>query len=538
MTQTPVISALPISSPTLAAWLRDGEEIALIDIGEAGQFGESHLLLAANLPFSRFELDLPHRVPRLDTRLVLVSGDGVLAQVAAAAALSSGYRTVYWLEGGTEAWHAHGFKTFQGVNVPSKAFSEFVEKAYHTGDIEAQELAARQRAGDDLVLLDSRTQEEHRRFHVPGAISCPGSEIVTRFADIVPSPDTLVVVTCAGRTRGIIGAQSLIDAGVPNRVLALAGGTQGWRLAGLELERQPARESAPASANAQAVARSRAAALEQRESLPRIDLVTLRQWQADQRRTTFIFDIRTRAEHEHSHWPGAIWVQGVQLIQCLDEWVAVRNAHVVLIDTDGSRAAITAHWLQRLGVQVALFAPPADAPETIAAAPLAAPARRWEQIAALSAEAARQWVQGGALVLDAGSSERYGQVRPQGALWSNRSALGPALLARAAAASQVVVSGDDDGVARLLALSLLQRLADGHPALQIAVLPGGLDGWQAAGLPLDDTPALPADSERIDYLFWLHDRHAGNAEASAAYLQWEADLPELVGDASEAGYRL
>ncbi len=526
-----------VSPSTLSTWLYDGQEIALIDVGEAGQFGDGHLLLAVNIPHSRFELDLPRRVPRLTTRLVLVSGDGVQAQIDADAARALGYTDVNTLEGGTQAWRQAGYKTYQGVNVPSKAFSEFVEKVYHTGDIEPAELAQRQAAGDDLILLDSRTLEEHRRFHVPGAISCPGSEIVTRFSDLAPSPETLVVVTCAGRTRGIIGAQSLIDAGIPNRVLALAGGTQGWRLAGLELQRQPGQESAPASADAQALARSRATTLEQREALPRIDATTLAQWQATPDRTTFVFDIRTRTEFNDSHWPGAIWVQGVQLIQCLDEWVAVRNAHVVLVDTDGSRAIVVANWLQRLGVQVALFAPSAgDVHHAQVTSP--AFAKPWEDIPALDAVSLRAYLAAGAVVLDSGSSERHGRAHPQDAVWVNRSAIDDGLLSRIAAAGKAVVLGDDDGVALLLAYSLRQRLLPGHAKVDIAILPGGLDAWKAAGLPLADSPTLPPDAARIDYLFWLHDRHTGNLQASAAYLQWEADLPELVGNADEAGYRL
>jgi len=532
---TPTIH--PLSPTTLSTWLHDGHEIALIDVGEAGQFGAGHLLLAINLPLSRFELDLERRVPRVTTRLVLVSVDGAQAQVAANAARALGYTDVHALQGGTLAWQAAGYKTFQGVNVPSKAFSEFVEHVYHTGGIEPVELARRQAAGDDLVLLDSRTLEEHRRFHVPGAISCPGSEIVTRFSDLVPSPETLVVVTCAGRTRGIIGAQSLIDAGVPNPVVALSGGTQGWRLAGFDLQRQPGQESNSASATAQALARTRAAALEQREALPRIAADTLRQWQGTSNRTTFIFDIRTRAEFDAGHLPDATWVQGVQLIQCLDEWVAVRNAHVVLIDTDGSRAIIVANWLQRLGVQVALYAPQAeDRLDARVATPLRA--RPWEDIPTLDAAAARALVATGAIVLDTGSSERHGRVHPQGALWVNRSAIDDVLLTRIITAGKAVVLGDDDGVARLLAYDLEQRLATRHQHVEISVLPGGLDAWQAADLPLVSESAPLADALRIDYLFWLHDRHAGNLQASAAYLQWEADLPALVGDADEAGYRL
>ena len=105
-------------------------------------------------------------------------------------------------------------------------------------------------------VLDSRTVEEFNRFHVPGAVTCPGAELVHRFGDLVPDPDTLVVVSCAGRTRSIIGAQSLINAGVPNKVVSLQGGTQAWRIAGLELERDTGRRSASVSKAAAEAARS------------------------------------------------------------------------------------------------------------------------------------------------------------------------------------------------------------------------------------------------------------------------------------------
>ncbi|CPR01703.1 sulfurtransferase [Bordetella pertussis] len=49
------------------------------------------------------------------------------------------------------------------------------------------------------------------------------------------------MVNCAGRTRSIIGAQSLINAGVPNPVFALRNGTMGWALAGHKVETQSAR---------------------------------------------------------------------------------------------------------------------------------------------------------------------------------------------------------------------------------------------------------------------------------------------------------
>ena len=65
----------------------------------------------------------------------------------------------------------------------------------------------------------------------------PGAELVLRVRDIAPSPDTTIVVNCAGRTRSIIGAQSLINAGIPNKVVALRNGTMGWHLAGFTCDK-------------------------------------------------------------------------------------------------------------------------------------------------------------------------------------------------------------------------------------------------------------------------------------------------------------
>src|SRR5437016_2612098 len=139
----------------------------------------------------------------------------------------------------------------------------------------------------ELEVLDSRTIEEFNRFHVPGAVTCPGAELVHRFTDLVPDRDTLVVVSCAGRTRSIIGAQSLINAGVPNKVVSLQGGTQAWRLAGLELERDTRAALGSVSTAATAAARSLAESVATRYGVRRIDRATLAEWRRDDARTTY-----------------------------------------------------------------------------------------------------------------------------------------------------------------------------------------------------------------------------------------------------------
>src|SRR5262249_22954555 len=158
-------------------------------------------------------------VPRRGTRIVLCDDADGLVQRATEILTGAGYSDLSYLEGGVAAWAAAGFELFSGVNVPSKAFGEFVEHACNTPNIGPDQLNRLITEGADIVGLASRPFDEYRRVSIPTAANVPGAELVLRVHDLAPSPDTLVVVNCAGRTRSIIGAQSLINAGVPNKVV-------------------------------------------------------------------------------------------------------------------------------------------------------------------------------------------------------------------------------------------------------------------------------------------------------------------------------
>ncbi len=343
-----------IDVATLRRWLGDGGEIAFLDVREEGQHGAGHPLLAVNLPYSRLELDIFRLVPRRACRVVLADdGDGV-ADKAARRLAALGYGAVHVLAGGVAGWAA-SYPLFPSSNVPSKAFAEIVEIDRHTPHVTAGELDRLRREGRKLVVLDSRTVDEFNRFHVPGAMTCPGAELVHRFADLVPDRDTLVVVSCAGRTRSIIGAQSLINAGVPNQVVSLQGGTQAWRLAGLQLERDTSASVAPVSAAAAAAARALADTVAARYGVRRIDRATLDAWRQDDARTTYLLDVRTPEEFAAGHLPGSVSAEGGQLVQAIDRWVGTRGARLVLVDDSLTRAIMSAHWLLQMGWDVVVL---------------------------------------------------------------------------------------------------------------------------------------------------------------------------------------
>ncbi len=221
------------------------EETALLDVREEDPFAQEHPLWAANLPLSRIEIEAWRRIPRRSTFIVLYgTHDGIdLAPLAAQTLAALGYTNVHLLEGGLEGWRAAGGELFRDVNVPSKSFGELVEHERHTPSLSAPEVKALVEGKANVVVLDARRFDEYQTMSIPSATSVPGAELVLRVRELAPDPATQVIVNCAGRTRSIIGTQSLVNAGIPNPVAALRNGTIGWKLAGQVLDHGASRRA-------------------------------------------------------------------------------------------------------------------------------------------------------------------------------------------------------------------------------------------------------------------------------------------------------
>ena len=512
-------------------WLFGDAEIALIDVREEGQFGLGHLLLAVNIPYSRLEADFVLRVPLRETCIVLVDGGDGIAAKALVRLQKIGYLNLHVLEGGFRRWKTAGYELFDGVNVPSKAFAEMVEITAHTPAISPEELVRLQTSGQDLVILDPRTAEEFERFHVPGARSAPGVELVARIGELVPSPDTLIVVSCAGRTRGIIGAQALINAGVPNKVVSLAGGTQAWRIAGFKLESGPAGSLPPRGGDSARQAQARAERLRAEHGIPTISRETLHDWQsAASRRTTFVFDVRTQAEYEKGHIAGARWAPGGQLVQALDHWVAVRKARIVLVDDDGVRATAAAQWLAQMGWEVFILIGPPDTQPEGAGTSLFTSDPYLPLISRVSATEAVAWLGVQGAIVSTDNSAKFRAGHPEGAHWVNRARI-DRLKVDLHSAVRILVVGDD-AVAVLVAGDLKDLTR-----ADVRVLAGGTKAWVDASLPVTNS-LVPPDADCIDTLFWNHRRHDGDLDAMRAYLRWELELPQRIELDGTAGFRV
>ncbi|MDP2239112.1 MAG: rhodanese-like domain-containing protein [Burkholderiales bacterium] len=532
-----MITPKRVSAKQLKTMLHDGSEFALLDVREAGQFGESHMLFATPCPYSRLELDIVTLVPRKAAAIVLTD-DGVLgiAERAAQRLAAMCYSDVAVVDGGNRAWAAAGHALFAGVNVPSKTFGELVEHAYHTPRITAQELVRMKADGEDFVLFDGRPVHEHRKMTIPGSTCVPNAELPLRVPAMVKNPKTKIIVNCAGRTRSIIGAQTLINFGVPNPVYALENGTQGWYLSGLELEygstrTYPEQIDDGALPAQQAAARKLMACF----GISSVAAQDVSRWLQETNRTTYLCDVRTPEEFKAGTIPGAVHAPGGQLIQATDQWVGVRNARIVLIDGgENVRAPVVASWLKQLGCDVHVLEDGVKSglQDLLPASPHDRGERgNLPDLAPISAAELKQALDAGTCsVFDLGLSMNFRKAHIPGSRWSIRSRL--TTDAKHAKSSIVLVAEDSDA-ARLAATELVES-----GIKDIKLLAGGLAAWTQAGYTTEASPEVPPNSECIDYLFFVHDRHAGNREAMKQYLAWETGLMAQLDEQDKATFRI
>ena len=330
-----------------ALLLRD--EIALLDLRHESAFATGHPLFAANMAAGRIALEAEMRLPRKDAPVVLYdAGEGLVAATADRLA-GLGYTNIRQLEGGLQAWKSAGYELFADVNSYAKAFGELVESRRHTPSLPAEDVAALISSNANIAVLDVRRFDEYETMNIPGSVNVPGGELVLRAGRVAPDPETTIIVNCAGRTRSIIGTQSLINAGVANKVVALRNGTIGWTLAKQDLEHGAGRrgEIGPfegAKTNAREVA--------YRAGVKHVGVDEIIALEAQAHRTLYRFDVRDAEEYAVGHIAGFRHYPGGQLVQEVDMAAPLRGARILLTDNMGVRADMTASWLAQMGWEV------------------------------------------------------------------------------------------------------------------------------------------------------------------------------------------
>jgi rhodanese-related sulfurtransferase len=486
-----------------------------IGVREEDPFAQSHPLFAANLPFGRLELDAWRRIPRLNTAVVVYDAGEGLAERAAHQLKALGYTDVSLLAGGLDGWREAGGELFIDVNVPSKSFGELVESQRHTPSLSAQEVKALLDSQADLVVLDARRFDEYQTMSIPSGVSVPGAELVLRARAQAPNPATRIIVNCAGRTRSIIGTQSLVNAGIANPVSALRNGTIGWKLAGQVLD---------TGANRRAVDSTEA---------QRTEAACQARTVAD--RTTYRLDVRTPEEFATAHLPGFSNAPGGQLVQETDVSVPVRGASVVLADQDGVRANMSASWLAQMGWDVWVLdgVTPEDFNEkgpSIHALPEPQGPLSWLSPAQLSHDLQTEPAQTTA-VLDLGTSVGYVKRHIPGAWFVLRSELHQALK-NIPPAKRYVLTCDNSQLARYASAEVKQLTG-----ADVFVLQGGTQAWLEAALPVE-TGETRLASPRMDRYRRPYEGTDSPHAAMQAYLDWEFGLVEQLARDGTHGFKV
>ena len=526
-----------VSAEALADLLEGRASFALIDVREAGEYNSSHIPDSSLIPRRELEFRIAASVPYRGAQVVLCDDDGRRASLAAATLESLGYTNVSVLDRGINRWASLDYPTEWGVNVPSKDFGEKVEVVHHVPEIDAAELHDRIERGDKLVILDTRTPEEYRRFCIPGGRSVPGGELALRITDITADldPDTTVIVNCAGRTRSIIGTRVLQRMGRQN-VLGLKNGTSGWVLAGYELESGADRVDLPQpSADGLAAAEAYADQLAAEDGVRYLEIPALQQMlERSKTENVYFVDVRTSTEYAEGHIPGFRWFPGGQAVQRSDEVAVVRNTPIIFACDAKVRSTIAASWYRQLGHEevyvvaggIGAWAMAGLDVETGAPVEpvlgLTEAKGQAREISAQELEQARA-ANANSSVIYVDTSGDFAQGHVPGARWAPRGWLELQIGGLVPDKDAPVTVTCRDGQNSVFAAATLE----GMGYRDVTVLAGGLNAWRAAGLGVE-TGLSGVMSPPTDLVASGPDR---NYADMMNYLRWETALGEKYAEA-------
>ncbi|MBI4198844.1 MAG: sulfurtransferase [Chloroflexi bacterium] len=524
-----------ITPQQIKALLDSTQAYALIDVRERGEFNQRQIFGATNLPRRDLEFHMARLVPVKGTPIVVCDEGGPRAALAAATLEGMGYADVSALEGGLAAWARAGYDLAEGTNTPSKEFGERVLVQKRVPEITVEEYQERVAHGERFILIDTRTPEEFKRGTLPDSRNVPNGELPLRITDVIGGRDLPLVIHCGGRTRSIIGAQTLREMGVKNPLVALKNGAMGWLLAGLKLqagvEPEPLPQPSPQGlAEAERFARRLAAG-------SRIPFLPVAQLQRVLARkdvdTVYLVDVRTAEEYQEGHIPGFQWVPGGQAIQRTDEIVAVRAGHVILACDGRARAGVVAWWYKEMGLPNVSVLDGGATAWARAGLPLEkgvpevtpfglAEARRNARFLTPAALKAALEGPNPPFVLDLETSRDYAGGHVPGSTWLPRGWLEPRIGQLASDKRTAVVLACNDGALSTLAASALGSVGYSY----VAVLEGGRAAWARAGLPLEKSMGgyvgQPDDIVALTY---------GDRARMEYYLAWEEALGRTYEEA-------
>ena len=519
---------LKITPGTVKSWISDKEEVAFIDVREIGQHTNGHPFFSISIPYSLFEFNIKTLVPNKKTRVILIDNNNGISNLVYNLAHQMGYSNISIIEGGVEEWVSAGYKLFDGINVPSKSFGELVEKYFHTPSITAKELAQKQKDNENYIVIDGRPFEEYNKMSIPKSICCPNAELMYRVSSHIKDINTEIIINCAGRTRSIIGAQTLIDFGIQNKVKALENGTQGWFLSELSLEHNKKKylEVLPNDIEIQQL-KNKVLKLTNDLNIGLIDLEKAQELIIDKTKSTFIFDVTT--SKTINSIPNTIMnVPGGQLIQATDKYIGVWKATVILVD-DGDliRAGTTSFWLKKMGYEVYILKEGLLKAQTLKFTKeidyklIDLDFINLEDLVKIKNK----------ILYDIRSSKDFCKMRIKNSIWLNRTHL---YKNKIKTDDPIIMITDNLEKASLVIKDLKQK----NKGAIIKVYKWNQNEITSYPSIIDVTIVSLSEQNNIDFNFHTYMRHDGNKEHAKQYLEWEINLVSKMDEQELSFFKL
>ena len=519
---------LKITPETVRSWISDKEEVAFIDVREIGQHTNGHPFFSISIPYSLFEFNIKILVPNKQTRIILIDNNNGISDLVYNIAHQMGYSNISIIEGGVEEWVSAGYKLFDGINVPSKSFGELIEKYFHTPSITAKELAQKQKNNENYIVIDGRPFLEYNKMSIPKSICCPNAELFFRVSSYIKDINTEIIINCAGRTRSIIGAQTLIDFGIKNKVKALENGTQGWFLSELSLDHNKNKylEVLPNDLEIQQL-QNKVLKLTNDLNIDLINLKKAQQLIIDKKKSTFIFDVTTSKTINIT--PGIIMnVPGGQLIQATDKYIGVWKATVILIDHgDLIRAGTTSFWLKKMGCKVYILkegllkANKLKFQKEVGSKKIDFDSITLEDLGRVKNQT----------LYDIRPSNEFCKTRIKNSIWLSRASLNKQNIKMD---DQIVIVTDKLDKASLV----INDLRDMDKEVRVKVYKWNQSEIKNCVSIMDKTTKPLSEQNNIDFNFHTHMRHKGNKEHAEQYLEWEINLVEKMDEQELSFFKL
>ncbi len=514
-----------VEAKTVKNWISDDQELAFIDVRETAQHTKGHPMFSISIPFSEFEINVEKLVPNKKVRIVLFDNNNGVSEIIYKQAKNLKYINIFILKDGVEGWIKSKFRLFDGINVPSKSFGELIEEQFNTPSITASQLSKKQKEKKDIVILDGRPFDEYNKMSIPGSVCCPNAEIPYRISELIKSSDTEIIINCAGRTRSIIGTQTLIDFGIKNKVYALENGTQGWFLNNFKLDHGKTKffDKTPKSEKINELREKMVNLLENKVEI--IDFNQAQKLINDKNITTYVFDVRTNSNQKNK-LSKLRNVPGGQLVQATDKYIGVLKSHVIVFD-DGDlvRAGMTALWLKKMSYHCYVVN---ESPKKIKNLNLKLEVNfKTIPLNLINLENFKNFKD--THIFDIRNSVDYCKKRIKKSVWTNRFIIKemPRHIK-----SMILVTNDLPKAS--LIVSDLQEKDPGY----VVQVYNWNDKDVEHCLDYIDSTKVELDQTFIDFNFHTHLRHQGNKEHARNYLKWETDLIKNMDEEERVFFRI